>query len=124
MRFLIYIEPDSATNGWQVSVRQADQTGWLHQRIVQRLGPDAECYPQPPASETQSISATEPHHALCMTTDVQTILDCYERIIQNAPRLGEATAFGRYLFATLLGPEAWQKIKAAAPNQAMDLELL
>jgi hypothetical protein len=123
MRFLIRVARAS-TEEWAVRVeREAAPLVLLHERKMPRLGTGTVVFPQPPPGEVGQMSVQEPHYVLCETTDAGEILKVYGRIVGKRPQPGEVIAFGRYLFATLIGHEAWGKIIAQAGNEPVELAL-
>lgn len=117
MRFIVNVD----TN-WQVTITGPDDVPICPPRQLQRVDDDTYgAFPLPPADELPADSQS--HCALCAADDSEPILDIYERIVvYREPELGDVETFGRYLFDTLIGCQAWSAIEEKAA-QAEIIEL-
>jgi hypothetical protein len=122
MRFNIEVEKAEA-NSWSVTILDSSRQE-ICKRVIRRSGTSPQVFPQPPDSESNDIKSTEVHHKLCTTSKTADIFTVYNHILTKNVTGNEVKAFGRYLFATLIGDEAWNKILAAAQNQRIELALL
>lgn len=114
MRFNIGVQKTGALE-WQVTVTCVGAvTSVLHTRTLRRSGHQQMIFPLPPTTETDSLAADEPHYKLCTTGDTADIYGVYGDLINKSFAKKDVLAFGRYLFATLIGDEAWRKIVAEA----------
>ncbi len=132
-RIRIRIEPRGAGAGWDVSGQVAAGGGWEAlgdpaddgrpwRRTLPVRGADSAAYPAPPDSE--KVPEGAPHQALCAATTPDPIYAVHERIANRDPQGNDLEAFGRYLFATLLGEQQWARMRARAGDGPLTLELV
>ena len=119
MRILLDVATD-----WVVRLTCAGKPPtWLPPRHLRKL-PDGRngFLPFPPADDLPG--PTEPHFELCVGEKPALVYEIYDRITKRDPRAGEVEKFGRYLFTTLIGQEAWTAIRqVAAEHSAEQVEL-
>lgn len=125
MYFNIKVGP-AGDAGWVVRItRAAPAEKLIHEREMSRRGAKPKVFPQPPEAERASLPAAEVHHKLCTTTDADDIHKVYVRVADGAGlSKNDVESFGRYLFASLIGDEAWAKVTAEAAGEPIELTLL
>ena len=93
----------------------------VYQHRLQFLGAAGQSFPQ---SAEAPPDATQPHYALCTTSDAQDIRRALNETLKRPVPPGLAVAVGRYLFATLFGKEGWEKvIDRVLPAEPIELAL-
>ena len=128
-RVFIHVRrPDEPGNAheWEVCIHPGKRVEpAIALRRIRRVVYDGIAYPQPLEYEAQALPLDAPHRLLCTTSDPSEIELIYHNITIRQPnRLkNDVEVFGRYLSATLLGPEGWQAINAYAPSQLIELAL-
>jgi hypothetical protein len=63
------------------------------------------------------IPAGAAHSALCNSPDGTQIHEAFREIVQSSPDANTVRALSQYLFATLLGEDAWTRILACADGK-------
>src|SRR5262245_9013116 len=122
MHILVSIENEDG-NTWKVRVEDSAGRQLLSERTIRRIGAGAQSFPQPLANELRSEESNELYYKLCSTANAQDLFDVYANIISKEPATGEAVAFGRYMFTTLIGDAAWQAICRRASNSSIEISL-
>jgi CHAT domain len=104
--------------GWQVLIQCPADPAW--QTLTRQIGKGDRGYPRPPAGEPDWW----PVQPLYSSNEDANLQEVHNRCIRGAPDWAkdDVKSFGRYLFATLLGPD-WQHVEASAPAGALELEL-
>ncbi len=131
LRFIIDVQRVSEQE-WSVSMKPVNPAHpedppepAVYTRRIRRSSAGRLVFPQPPESEVEAMPPTAPHRALCSTTTLQEIDKIYRAIIGHLPdkQNRDVEAFGRYLSATLLGSDGWQRITTYAGNSSIELAL-
>lgn len=120
------IEADKVNDQeWSVRVINTSPTARvINTRSMQCKGAFPNVFPQPAQSELDQLPSADPGYNLCTTNNPQDIFDVYANIARKDVRGNDVVVFGRYLFATLIGEQAWQAILAEAQTGPIDLALL
>jgi CHAT domain-containing protein len=121
--FVLRVEKVDDTT-WRVRVeREGAQGPPLAERFIRRVIAGGEVFPQPPTGEVGAMDVQLPHYLLSSTANAREIFDVYARVASGQPWAGEVEAFGRYLFATLIGDEVWEMIRHEAGTEPFELAL-
>jgi hypothetical protein len=97
----------------------------LPPRQLSRSGEGATAFPLPPRDEVNRLDPHALHNPLC-AGQLAVLREVSRRIVERTPRTEEkdVEAFGRYLFATLLGDAWWQRLTDLAGKEPLELALL
>jgi hypothetical protein len=122
---LFQIVVHSAGAGWQVGVFEERGNKVLPPRQLDRVGAGGSAFPLPPRGEVNALDPKALHYPLCAGQEA-VLRDVFGRIVERSPRAQEkdVEAFGRYLFATLLGENGWQRLTQLADKEPLELALL
>jgi hypothetical protein len=99
-------------SSWKVALSLADGRQ-LQSRVMRRITrPDGSGagVPIPPDVYAKGLPAAALHRTLCQSTDPGIVLAALGKLVSRTATAGEVEAFGRYLFATLLGEDLWGDI--------------
>ena len=125
MQFRLGVTP--ATGGWSVSVFDAasgqpvlDSNGMAVTREMVAL-PGKPAYPI--AKTGMPIVSTGTHDELVDVASSAALRNVHEAIVARTRRPAILQRFGRYLFETLIGQDAWDAILATAGSRRIELSL-
>lgn len=99
--------------GWEVELRLDAVDGELIAGHAMETAESAPC-PQPAAANLPG--SDQPHHAL--TVDDAELTRVAGRLAGCQPAAGDIEAMGRYLFDSLIGHAAWERVGAVARERA------
>jgi hypothetical protein len=124
---LFHVEVHRKTGGWGVSYGTAqgpllDSDG----KPITRTLPACAEFPLPPVAECEVLTATDEHYTLCTRNDpgaIRCLLGDFADKIPTRTRSDGLIALGRYLFAALIGDEAWLRIRTTAGANSIELGL-
>lgn len=119
-----------------IDVRQADEHSWhvsvlapgddspIACRVMRRLATrDDPGVPLPPPEYVASLPRSALHRDLCVAPDPKQVHTALQRLAQRPVPVKAAEAFGRYLFACLLGEEIWADILRRTGELPVELAL-
>jgi hypothetical protein len=123
VRFAVRAQRITDDAAWEIQV-----TPWapgaepISRRIV--ACPSGSIFPRPPQAEVDALDGSEPHADLCRAADARLIEQAFIDIAARDPGPRTIQSFGAYLFAVLLGEQAWRAICERAGDEPVELALM